>query len=474
MKIGSLNNKIVRNYLYNVSYQIVMTILPLITIPYLTRTLGASVLGIFELTQSVVQMLIVFGLLGMIWYANRAVAYCRDDPKKLSACFLEIFFLRLLLMCATILALMLVTVRSEFFPQYRIYIVYLVGTFMDISWFFSGIEELRPVVIRNYIIRIISTALLFILIRDSGDLNLYLWLNSMTTFCSSLVMLPFVRRYLRPVPLHDLHVFRHVLPALALFLPQAASQIYVQCDKILIRHLIHNTEYISFYAENEKIAKMPIVLATALSTVLMPRIANEFANGNRDNIRGFIRKALVCMYLILAPCCAGLMAVAKSFVPVFLGAEFTETYRILMFFCPIMILIGFSNVTGIQYLVALDRTKELTASYISAAAANLVLDFALIPVIGVYGAIAGTLIAEFIALAVQYYYMRRDLGRMRLGGIMMQITVISAAMCAVVSCFNLAPWSAPVRMLVQIPAGVAVYGAVIWKTGLIRRITEEQ
>ena len=78
---------------------------------------------------------------------------------------------------------------------------------------------------------------------------------------------------------------RHLLPALALFLPQAASQLYVQCDKVMIKAMLPNVAYVSYYTENEKIAKLPIILATALSTVLMPRIAYEFSKGKNNEVK---------------------------------------------------------------------------------------------------------------------------------------------------------------------------------------------
>lgn len=467
-------NRVLKNYLYNVSYQIVMTILPVATIPYLTRVLGASNLGVARYMESVVQMLSVFGLLGLVWYANRAVACDRGDGRRLSLCFWEIFLLRLVLMGATFFVFFLITAGSEYRDLYMIFGFYLAGTFLDTSWFFTGIEDMKPVVLRNYVVRIVSTVLLFVLVRDRGDLEIYLWLTCLTVFANSAAIAPFLRSRLERVPFSQIHVARHLLPALALFLPQAASQIYVQCDKVLIRHLLRDPSYISFYTENEKIAKMPVVLATALSTVLMPRIAYEFSRGKGDSVVFYIRKAFLCTVFVLAPCCAGLWAVAPSFVPLFLGAEFAQTYTILRLFCPVMLFIGCSNVTGIQYLVALGRTRELTVSYVTAALVNLGLDLLLIPRIGVYGAIAGTVTAELLVFLIQYLYMRKDLGRIGMADALCRIGICAACMGAAVMACDFLPLSLVPKLAVQVLAGVVLYTAAVFLCGVPGQILKRR
>ena len=357
---------------------------------------------------------------------------------------------------------------SEYRDLYWIFAFYLAGTFLDTSWFFTGIEEMGPVVLRNYVVRILSTILLFVLVRSREDLPVYLWLTCLTVFANSVAIVPFLRTRIQRVERRELHVGRHLLPALALFLPQAASQIYVQCDKVLIRHLLQNPSYISFYTENEKIAKMPVILATALSTVLMPRIAYEFSRGKESQIAFYIRKSFLCTVFVLAPCCAGLFAVAPSFVPLFLGAEFSGTWKILRMFCPVMLFIGCSNVTGIQYLVALGRTRELTVSYVSAALLNLLLDLLLIPRIGVYGAIVGTVAAEFVVFLIQYVYMRRDLGRIGMAAPLCRIALCALFMGAVVLACGRLPLGMAVKLAVQVAAGVILYAAAAARSGIFR------
>lgn len=83
--------KIIKNYLYNAFYQIFVLLVPLVTIPYLARVLGPTGVGINSYTNSIMQYFIVFGSIGVDLYGNRQVAFVRNDPKKLTKTFFEIF-----------------------------------------------------------------------------------------------------------------------------------------------------------------------------------------------------------------------------------------------------------------------------------------------------------------------------------------------------------------------------------------------
>ena len=91
--------QIVKNYLYNAIYQVFIIIVPLLTIPYLSRILGPSGIGINSYTNSIVQYFVLFGSIGLGLYGNRQIAFVRDNQVKMSKVFYEIFILRLFTIC---------------------------------------------------------------------------------------------------------------------------------------------------------------------------------------------------------------------------------------------------------------------------------------------------------------------------------------------------------------------------------------
>ncbi|MEK6266812.1 MAG: oligosaccharide flippase family protein [Clostridium sp.] len=78
----TVKNKVVSNYIYNSLYQVLTIIIPIITIPYVSRIFGAKGMGIYGYTFSVAQFFYIVGMFGISSYGIREIAYVRNDRKK--------------------------------------------------------------------------------------------------------------------------------------------------------------------------------------------------------------------------------------------------------------------------------------------------------------------------------------------------------------------------------------------------------
>lgn len=138
-----MNRKsIKRNYLYNMIYQVLVIIVPLITTPYLSRTLGAEKIGIYSYTLSIITYFILFGTLGVAMYGKREVAFVQEDRNERSKIFWEILIMR---GCTLGISLLIFygtfCIVGQYKIYYRILILELLAYAIDISWYFQGLEE---------------------------------------------------------------------------------------------------------------------------------------------------------------------------------------------------------------------------------------------------------------------------------------------------------------------------------------------
>lgn len=78
-----------KNYIYNLTFQILTLIIPLITTPYLSRVLGADGIGTFSYIESVSSYFVLFATLGLTIFGQREISYVQDDRKKRSIIFWE-------------------------------------------------------------------------------------------------------------------------------------------------------------------------------------------------------------------------------------------------------------------------------------------------------------------------------------------------------------------------------------------------
>ena len=71
--------KVIKNYLYNAGYQILVLIIPLITAPYISRTLGPTGVGEYTYTYSIITWFMLITNIGVSYYGDRQIAYVRND-----------------------------------------------------------------------------------------------------------------------------------------------------------------------------------------------------------------------------------------------------------------------------------------------------------------------------------------------------------------------------------------------------------
>ena len=134
-----MNNKksITKNYLYNLSYQILLLIVPLFTTPYLSRVLGAEAIGIYSYTLSIATYFILFGSLGIAMYGQREIAYCQEKKYERSKNFFEILLMRFVTLGISLIIFYFgFCLNGQYSMYYRILILEIIANSLDISWFF--------------------------------------------------------------------------------------------------------------------------------------------------------------------------------------------------------------------------------------------------------------------------------------------------------------------------------------------------
>ena len=93
-----------KNYFWSLLYTVSSVLIPLITTPFLARTLGAEAIGTNGYVNSIVSYFIIFCILGTSVYGQRQIAYFSDDPKERSRAFYEVLILRILTTTLSLLA----------------------------------------------------------------------------------------------------------------------------------------------------------------------------------------------------------------------------------------------------------------------------------------------------------------------------------------------------------------------------------
>lgn len=401
---------IAKNYMYNLGYQILALILPLITTPYLSRVLGAENIGIYSYTLSITTYFILFGSLGVSMYGQREIAYVQDDLKKRSYTFFEIFIMKCITLSISLgIFYLSFCLDGQYHLYYRILILEIIANIVDISWYFQGLEEFKKTVIRNSLVKLISVVCIFLFVKSSNDLSKYFVIYVLSTFLGNLSLWMYMPRYVKIQKVKSLNIKRHIKPAIMLFIPQIATQVYTVLDKTMIGAIVIDKSEVGYYEQAQKIVKLLLTLATSLGTVMMPRIASTFARGNRKKVKEYMNKSFAFIMMIAMPLTFGIISTAHNFVPLFYGPGYEKVTPLLCVISPIIILIGLSNVTGTQYLLPTKQQNKYTISVIIGATINFILNFILIKKYASLGASIATVFAEFSVTLVQFILIGKEI-----------------------------------------------------------------
>ena len=401
---------IVKNYIYNLIYQMLTIVLPLVTTPYLSRVLGAGPIGIYGYTLSIVTYFILFGSLGIAMYGQREIAYVQDKKEEQSKNFWEIVIFRIITMTiALIVFYFIFCLKGEYSLYYKILILELVANSIDISWYFQGVEDFGKTVVRNIIVKSLSLVCIFIFIKSPEDLWKYFLIYTVANVFGNLTMWMYIPKILPKVRLKDLNLIKHIKPTLALFVPQIATQIYVVLDKTMVGNITGNMSEVGYYEQAQKIVKALMLVVTALGTVMSSRIANTYATKSYEEVKEYLRKSFKIVWLLGMPIMLGLIAITPNMVPWFYGEGFEAVIPLLIATSPIILAIGLNNVTGLQYLIQTGKQNIFTISVTVGAVINVIFNFVLIKIIGTVGASISSVLAEVIILFVQLYYLKEEI-----------------------------------------------------------------
>lgn len=452
------------NVVYNMLYQLFTTCLPIITTPYLTRTLGLSQCSVFSFVETIVTLFTIIGAVGTSLYGCRKIAYVRDDRQLLSRTAYEIIFLKLLLLIpvsAVYIAIFCIT--GEYSGYFWINLVTVISSAVEVTWFFNGIEDFKLVSIRNFIIKVIFVVCLFVFIKTPDDLWKYITLVCVSDLLGNLSMWVMLPRYLLPLRnFRGLSVVGRIRESLALFVPQSANYIYSLSDKAMLGYLTPELDNVGIYDYGYRIVKMILGLLQSMGYVLLSRISNLASSNDTEGIRKYINKSISFTMLLSLPMAFGVVGISRTFVPFYLGGEFAEVSTVLIIISPLIFLTSFNSVLGVQLLLAVKKDKEYTFATVGGALINIFLNFVFIPRFGIYAACASSLISEAAVLAVQFYSSREYVSVISVIRSNYRYLLAALIMFAVCVTVGMLPFGDLTVLVIQLAVSVCVYFGLLF------------
>lgn len=453
-----------RNFFYRLIYEVLILVTPFITAPYVSRVLGADGVGIYSYTSSIMTYFTLFAALGTVSYGTREIAQHRDDKQAASKLFWEIELMTVMTSLACLAVWLLLILFSK---EYRYYYIALLpmlfGTMFDISWYFTGYEQVKYIVLRNAFCKLSGVILLFVLVREKNDLILYMVINSCVVLLGNLSMWTYLPKMLCKTDFRQLRFRRHFQETLVYFIPTIATSIYTVLDKTLIGIITGSSYENGYYEQATKVIKIiKTMVFVSVNSVMGARISYLFSEQKYDEIHHRIERSTDFILLMGYGAVFGVVGVSSRFVPFFFGAGYEPVIQILCVMAPLILIIGVSNCLGSQYFTPSGQRKRSAKVIVLGAVINLCCNLALIPRYGAVGATIASMIAE-LTITVLYVRMSdrymtaamlvRLSWKRLLAGLLMWISVVLMD--------NMLPFADVIVLCFQVVVGIGIYGGTL-------------
>jgi O-antigen/teichoic acid export membrane protein len=395
-----MSRSIKKNYILNLINTGSQVLFPLITFPYASRIMMADGIGEVNFFTSIITYISLFTCLGIPMYAIREVAMVRDNIRETNKVTVEILLLHTFLtilgyVAVGVICMTVTKVRSDI-PLFLILSATIFFTAIGCEWFYQGIEDFKYITIRGLIVKVIGVVLLFLFVKTRNDI---LWYGAYTVFGvlgGNIFNFFRLRKYIHKkfLQIKDLHPFRHLKPALHIFVFNIIVSIYLQLNTVMLGFMKDNTA-VGYFTTGTKITYLALGFSSAFGSVMLPHLSNLIAENKIEEFKALAQKAFSFIFAITLPLSVGIIFVSPYAVHLLCGNKFDPSILVTQITAPIIFFIGLSNVLGMQILYPLGKINKVIQCTFIGAIVDFVANIALIPLFAQDGTAIATVMAEF-------------------------------------------------------------------------------
>lgn len=390
------------------SVQILNYLLPLITLPYVTRVLGVEVWGTVALVQIVIGYFTLVTNWGFSMSGTRKVAAHRNEHELVVDIFFAVWVAQWLLCAVAILLLALLILFVPFFNKYAAYFVWGIGSIISSVlfpiWFLNGLENMKQVATIQVATRVTAVPLIFLLVQGPQDGPLILAIGAISGIIGGAITLVWINKHLGltwrwPSKVRILDELRE---GAAIFISSVCISLYTSLTPTILS-LVAGNVAVGYFALADRVRQLAQSTLAPISQALFPRMSHLFQTDSTQ-ARVLLQRSSKLILLISVSASIVLWILAEYIVIFLAGEQFRPATMVLKWLAPLPFVISLSNIFGIQIMLPNFMTKVFNRILGVAGALSLVMIVPLIEWKAAEGAAINTFITEcFVTLVMAFY-----------------------------------------------------------------------
>lgn len=403
-----------RNFIMNAILSVSSFIFPLITFPYVSRTLLPEGTGKVSFAMSLISYFAMFAQLGIPTYGIRACAKVRDDRGELSRTAQELVIISLVM---SVFAYIALAMGLIFVPRLRaereLYAIVSLTIFFNaigMEWMYKALEQYTYISTCSIFFKFVGLLATLAFVRQKSDYIIYGAITMIAGYGSGVFNLFNARKFIDMRPVGGYRFRRHLKPVAVFFAMVCATTIYTHLDTVMLGFMATDSD-VGYYNAAVKIKSILVGVVTSLGAVLLPRASHYVEQKKMDEFYRIARKAIEFVFVTATPMLLYFILFAREGIYFLSGSAYEGSVLPMQIIMPTLLFIGLTYIMGIQVLVPLGKEKMVLYSEIAGAGVDLIANFLLIPKYASSGAAIGTLIAEIVVFLVQYWALRGEMAK---------------------------------------------------------------
>lgn len=405
-----MRKSLVANSLYNILYKIISVLYPLVAVTYVSHILMAERMGMVAYAQNIVSYFAVIAALGIPTYGIREIAVRAESIERRSDTFWELFIVNgVSTSLALIVYIILILSVDKFHGQLILYCVaglQIVLNYINVDWFYQGLEEYKYISIRSTIVKIIALILLPIVIKTPDDYVNYALVYCLAIAGNNVFNIIRVRKYVIR-PNSKLSIVKHLKPIVILLMVSIAVEVYAMIDTTMLG-IFCDDATVGCYTNAMKLTRMVTTTAAAIGAVLFPRLSKVYQENDTSQFNNLINTGIKIMLMIAIPASVGMILLREEIVIVFFGKSFEPAIPILGILALMIPIVVCNTLMGGQVLVTTGKELYYMFSVVASSIVNVTLNALFIPKYGAPSAAIASLLSETIVLALYIFFSRKE------------------------------------------------------------------
>lgn len=404
-KVSSLR----KNAFLNIVYKLSSILFPLITYPYVSRILLADNLGRVSFFTSLTNYMLMIGSLGISTYGIRIVAKTRNNKRELSVVVKELLIINLVVTFIASLFLIASIIFVEKFQKNLllmfISLCQILIAPLGMEWLYGGLEQYEYIAKRSITMKIISLIFIFLFVHEKEDYIIYAAILMLGYIGNYICNFVYSKKFIDYSIKQKWKLKRHLKAVLILFASILAINIYTNVDTLMLG-FIKGDRAVGLYDVACKGKLVLLSLINAISTVLFPRLSYYLAEKDIVSYNKVLKKS-ISVIMGIAILLSNFFVIEAKDVVIFLGGNAYEDATLCMqILMPILIISGFSNITGNQILLPHGKDISYMRAVMTGAIVDIILNLFFMPRYSLYGAAFATLMAEIVQMLLQLWQAR--------------------------------------------------------------------